>query len=101
MENNKLTPKKRAEIYLKASKKIANSKYFSKHELWSCCEIAKAAFGEYISFYKTMESFPEYKIIIDNLIIAFSDDKNDFKKANSERVIALLFAYQMALDAKE
>ena len=52
--------------------------------------------------------FPEYGNILEgckkNKSIAFArfqNKSNSYKEANDNRIIALLFAYYMALDAKE
>ena len=106
----KLTPKKRAKIYLNCAQDIIKSKDYKIWNIWSCYRLN--------NYYKMKwggdcinevgKIFPEYGEILkgckENKAIAFSMDQNrsiSYKEANDNRIIALLFAYYIALDAKE
>lgn len=99
MEKNKLTPKKRANVY-----KTIAIKFAQKKQRWNfiCGEIEELLpdirkFG--ISYKKMIEdNFPELLLIRPEEHFSTWFSNND---ENKERIIALLFAHQMALDATE
>ena len=97
MENNKLTPKQRAKIYLKASEEIDKNKY--NYSCEALQKIGKIKRRDYSYSEMLQNFFPEF------YLFKPSEDIESwrlwFDNKNTERIIALLFAYQMALDAKE
>lgn len=94
MENNKLTPKQRAEIYLKVSR-INNKINYGCYALEKAAKINRA--GNNFSW--MLENyFPEFNL--------FKPEKDTpsyqvWFKESEERLIAFLLSYQMALNATE
>lgn len=102
MENNKLTPKKRAEIYFKLAKTYNSKKYINEEDSSICLDLECIFNGDkpydwlkksYDTYYQeVLNLFPEIADFIKNRKESFTQEL---------RITALLFAYQMALDAKE
>lgn len=106
----KLTPKKRAKIYLNCAQDIIKSRDYKGRNVWSCYKLNTYCKMRWNGddFTEVSKIFPEYGEILkgckENKAIAFSMDQNrsiSYKEANDNRIIALLFAYYIALDAKE
>lgn len=95
MENNKLTPKQRAKIYLKAAQKITHH-----NVCYLLGDLIKYPY-EYGKGEEFSKIFPEF--------FMFSPGHNgdwwgeDYSKEGwrKPRIIALLLSYQMALNATE
>ena len=99
----KLTPKQRAKIYLEAAEYFTNlnRKPFDKIPVgYGFCAFLKKQFSKY-----DINSFPEYKNFKSKSRKLpwgfYFPIQNKDESEQSERITALLFSYQMALDAKE
>lgn len=103
MENNKLTPKQRAKIYLEAAEyfsEISGKNDWNLNNYYGFCDylqwykktyLSSIDFPEYFLFKPKVKSMRNYW---------FETHKNN-KIIQEDRITALLFAYQMALDATE
>lgn len=102
MENNKLTPKQRAEIYYNLAKTYSLKKYLNEEDSSICLDLECIFNGNkpYSWIEKSIETvywevlklFPEIKIFVDYRNECFTQEI---------RITALLLSYQMALDATE
>lgn len=104
MENNKLTPKQRAKIYLKCAKSIEKDKseFICLYLRYATPKIeTEYNNGSLTASEITIKYFPEIKLFKPK--ICYIDDSwfTIDEKGKQRRITALLFAYRMALDAKE
>ena len=98
----KLTPKERAKIYLEAAKyfsKIDGKDWRNNFRSDGFCDFIKNRYRLLCyNFLEYMLFKPSNKEIF---MYWFDVRDRNYKYEQSDRIIALLFAYQMALDAKE
>lgn len=104
MENNKLTPKQRAKIYLECCKAIEENKteYICLYLKHATPEIKNEYINSNLNASEiSIKYFPEIALFKPKNCNISASWFYVGEKGKQQRITALLFAHQMALDAKE